>query len=215
MSARTIGAIITTALLAGLAYLQLSTPRGAVAPSIPAVSSCKLPKPGMKRIGGELELDFRSRASIFQFDVPAGVAIPFQGWLPTDVPGVPSPVYAITLTHGSGESYLYISWGETEAIGIGRAPIPPVLAAPPGHFESHKVFDDNGKQIGEDFWGYRDNGEYWRRVHLAGFLSARYGSKNDTGIPSYGSVHEQDAAVLDQIPSVACLNEKATATPRI
>jgi hypothetical protein len=207
MSARTIGAIVTAALLAGVAYLQLSTPRGPVAPSIPAVSSCKDLKPGMKRIGGRFY--FKNNLPIFRFDVPTtGVNISDEGWVVGDVGGE-MPLYAFMLTRGSSRSYLHILWGDEASWGAGGTdrrdyPIPSALLPAPGHSESHKIFDDTRNQIGEDSWGYRQNGEYWRRVHLVGFLNARYGSKNDKDIPSYGSVQEQDAAVFDQIIDSVC-----------
>ena len=60
--------------------------------------------------------------------------------------------------------------------------------------------------IGEDSWGYWGQGERWRHVRLreSGLVDARYGPKNETEIPSYGSVHEHDAALFDQIINSAC-----------
>jgi hypothetical protein len=197
-----ISALVIAALLACLAYLQLSSRQTPLPPAIPAVSSCKDPKAGMRRIRGEV--GFKDNYSMFRFDVSAEVAISREGWAAWDAPG--PPVYSLTLTHGNSKSYLYISWGETETAGVGRPPIDPILAAPPGHFKNHKVLDGKGKQIGEESWGYRDDGERWRRV-LVGFLSARYGSEADKDIASYGSVHDRDATLFDQIINSVCTDE--------
>jgi len=202
MRPQVISGLVIATLLAGLAYLQLSSRQGPMPPTIPVVSGCKDPKPGTRRIRGRL--DFKNNFSRFQFDVPAEVAISREGWAMWDAPA--PPLYSITLTHGNSESYLHISWGD-ETIGMGRPPIDPVLATPPGYFESHKVLDDKGKRIGEEFWGYRDNGERWRRIHLIGSLNARYGSEGDKDVTSYGSVHELDAALFDQIINSVCVDE--------
>lgn len=156
----------------------------------------------MRRIRGRV--DFKNNFSRFRFDVPAEVVVSREGWAVWDAPA--PPLYSITLTNGNSESYLYISWGQTE-IGVGHPPIDPVLAGPPGYSENHKVFDEKGKQIGEESWGYRDNGQRWRRVHLIGSLNARYGSERDKDVDSYGVVHERDAVLFDQIINSVCADE--------
>jgi len=197
-----ISAFVIAVLLASLAYLQLSNRQSPAPPRIPAVSSCKEPKPGIKRIRGRVGSN--NDYSIYRFDVPTEVTISREGWAMWDMPA--PPLYSLTLTHGNSRSYLVISWGGETTFGADPPPIDPVLA-PPGYFEKHKVLNDSGKQIGEESWGDRNNGERWRRVHLVGLLNARYGSQRDKEVASYGSVHEQDAALFDQIINSVCTEE--------
>jgi hypothetical protein len=72
--------------------------------------------------------------------------------------------------------------------------------------QERKILDKRGNTIGQDSWGYWGQGERWRHVRFreSGLVDVRYGPKNEAEIPSYGSVHEQDAAAFDQIINSAC-----------
>lgn len=67
------------------------------------------------------------------------------------------------------------------------------------------MLDEDGKPIGEESWGYGEQGERWRRVHLLGGVNVNYGSKNENDVRSYGSVHERGAVLFDKIINSACL----------
>jgi len=61
------------------------------------------------------------------------------------------------------------------------------------HIEKRSIFDDKGKPIGEDEWGYRDTGERWRRLRFTGIGTAKY-----------GLVDTREAELFDQIINSAC-----------
>ena len=185
--------VATAILLLCVTYLQFHGSKKPLAPKTPVVSSCKELKPGMKRIGGRLGFQFD--VPVFKFDVPVkDFTIREGSGDETDVSGFP-------LTRGNSRSYF--SWG-SERLKPGSAPIDPALVFS-GPVEKRKIFDDNGKQIGEDSWGYLDNGEYWRRVRLVGWVVAGYGSINEKDVASSGSVHEEDAELFDRVISSVCI----------
>lgn len=202
MSARTIGTAAIAIFLAGGVYLLFSKAQEPQPPDFPAVSNCGTLKPGMKRIGGQVD----KSSPVFEFDVPTkDVAIIDGGENAGDAPGEPKghEFFLTRAEHENAKSYLYISWGPP---WLGETDKPPVPLDPAliSGFENRKVFDDKGKQIGEDSWGYWGDGERWRRVQLSEWVRARYGSRNEKETPSYGSVHEQDSELFDQIISSAC-----------
>ncbi len=185
------GAISVTAiviLFAGLAYLEFAPGEKPLPlpPFLAAVSSCRELGPGMRRIGEQVG---------FQFDVPIRDFTVHEG--STDAP---PPIHGFDIRPKNSTAYLSISWGEETTE---RRPPDPILDSS-DNIQKRTVLDDNGKTIGEESWGYWGQGERWRRVHLLGWLQLRYGSKNEREVPSYGSVHERDAALFDQIINSAC-----------
>jgi len=143
----------------------------------------------MRRIGNQYG---------FQFDVPVKYFTTHEG--ASDAPPL---VHGFSFGLENGRSYLNISWGSLSMTESLR-PVPPGLTDfAPG--EKRKIFDDKGNLIGEDSWGYLDNGERWRRVRLIGWVVASYGSVNEKDVASYGSVHEKDAELFDRVISSACL----------
>jgi len=179
--------VATGVLLLGVAYLQFRSDKKPLAPKAPVVTSCKELKPGMRRLGEQYG---------YQFDVFANDFTIHEGR------GTESDVYGFTLTRENGTSYLDISW-RSERLNMGGVPVDPTLMYS-GPFEKRWIFDDKGKQIGEDSWGYWGDGEFWRRVHLVGRVVASYGSINSGDIASSGSVHEKDAELFDQVINSVC-----------
>lgn len=143
----------------------------------------------MRRIGEQYGI---------QFDVPAKDFIIHEGW--TDAPPL---IHGFDLRLKDSASSLGISWGPLETTKESMGPIDPILSSF-SHIEKRKIFNDKGKQIGGDSWGYLDNGTRWRRVHLVVWVVASYGSDNEKDVASYGSVHEEDAKLFDQVISSVC-----------
>ena len=61
------------------------------------------------------------------------------------------------------------------------------------HVEQRGIFDDKGRLIGEDHWGYLKRGERWRKVRISGWVA------------KYGFVNEKEAELFDRVISSACL----------
>lgn len=186
MRARAISVAVMVIFFGSLAFLEFSPEEEPLPPSLPAVSICRELAPGMKRIGERVG---------FQFDVPIRDVTILEG--STDAAPL---IHGFDIKPKNSTATLSIAWGgwTTEM----RLPDPILDSA--DNTEKRRVRDDNGKPIGEESWGYWGRGERWRRVHLMGHLQVRYGSKNQRDVPSYGSVHERDAAFFDQIINSAC-----------
>jgi hypothetical protein len=133
----------------------------------------------------------------FQFDVPIGDFTIHEGCA-----DAPPNICGFGIRPKNSTASLSIVWGKMSDI---KPPNPILDSLDKDKTETRKVRDDNGKLIGEESWGYREQGERWRRVHLLGGINVRYGSKNDEDVRSYGSVQERDAALFDQIINSACL----------
>lgn len=189
---------IIAMLLAGAAYLEFSYGEKPLPPSIPAVTSCHELKPGMKRVGG---LEMGGLRGIdeqvaFQFDVPIRDFTISEGC--TDAPPM---LCGFDTRLKNSTAHLSIELGEMDDM---KPPNPILDSLDKDKTERRRVLDDNGKLIGDESWGYWEQGERWRRVHLIGWVNASYGSKNEKVLRSYGSVHERDAALFDQIIDSAC-----------
>lgn len=143
-------------------------------------------KPGKRRIG-----DYG-----FQFDVPVNNLTTHEGW-----GDMPPALHGYSLRPRNSTSELAISW-HSQTMKFGSVPEVPALTFS-GYVEKRRIADDKGNVIGEDSWGYWDS-ERWRRVHLWGWIDASYGPRNKGELASYGSVHEKDAALFDEIVSSAC-----------
>lgn len=186
ISARSIGVVVTVLLLACVVYLEFRPDQKPLAPADLMLSNCGVLKPGVRRIG-----DYG-----FQFDVPVNDFTVHEGW--GDVPATP---HGYGLRPKNSTSELGISW-YSQAMSFGGVPEVPALSS--GYLEKRRIFDRKGNVIGEDSWGDWDNGQHWRRVHLEGSISVSYGSRNKRELPSYGSVHQKDAALFDRVISSAC-----------
>lgn len=212
MRARALSVTVLVILFAALAYLELSPDEKAfpqsLPPFVPAVSSCVGPRPGMRRIGEPMKRI--SDQTSFQFDVPAEDFTVSEGC--TDA-GPPICGFGIRPTNST--ALLSISWGDYTTDQTGRSGMPPdPILGSSDHGSSHldlsafiasrRVLGDNGENIGQESWGYWGRGERWRRVHLVGWIEARYGSKNEREVRSYGLVDQRDAALFDQIINSAC-----------
>jgi hypothetical protein len=191
MRAQAITVGIIVILSAGVAYLQFSPLETPVPPSIPAVCTCQELRPGMRRIGEQLG---------FQFDIPLRDFTISEGC--SDAPPL---ICGVDIRQPKASTArLSISWGEE--IDDMRPPYPNPILDPlyEDKVEKRRVLDDKREPIGEDAWGYWGQGERWRRVRLLGWVNARYGSKNEKDLPSYGTVREQDAVLFDRIINSAC-----------
>lgn len=186
MSTRTISLVVTGFLLGCVTYLEFLPGQKPLAPAIPIVSDCRELKPGRRRIG-----DYG-----FRFDFPTNNFITHEGW--GDMP--PGP-HSYGLRPKNSAPELAISW-HSQRMKFGGVPEIPTLTSS-GYVEERRIVDNKGNVIGEDSWGYWE-GERWRRVRLLGWIAASYGSRNKSELASYGSVHEKDAALFDEIISSAC-----------
>lgn len=146
-------------------------------PNVPVVSSCKTLQPGMRRMG-----DRRG----FQFDA---VAADFQTIEGTQ--DAPPSAHGFDLMPANSTARLVISFGSD--LGQGPSDADPNLVFSE-YSEKHRILDDEGQLIGEDYWGYLGRGKIWRRVHLHGFVYANY---SDAG--------EQEAERFDRVINSACL----------
>ena len=136
------------------------------------VSTCNPIQLGMRRVGDRG----------LQFDVPTRDFVITEGT--TDVPPL---VHGFDLASKQSNATLQIEFGPTESI----APDPALTFL--NQVVRRPIFDDKGKQIGEDEWGYRDTGERWRHLRFTGIGTAKY-----------GLVDTQDAEKFDQIINSAC-----------
>jgi hypothetical protein len=104
---------------------------------------------------------------------------------------------AAPLAHGfslnptNGTSRLGISFGSDLELASMDADPNLVFSE---HSEKRRVLDDEGRLIGEDYWGYLERGKIWRRVHLDGFAYANYTGAN-----------EKDAERFDRVINSVCL----------
>jgi len=179
---------ITAFVLLFSTYLLLHAGKKPVAPEVPVVSGCKKLGPGMRRIG----------RFGFQFDIPV------EGYTITNFDSDAPPVYGFRLRPPNSGSFLDLSWGPEVGIEGMRPAVDPALIFS-GPVENRKILDDAGNPVGEDSWGYWDNREFWRRVRLRGSVVARYGPINRGDVASYGSVHQREAELFDQIINSACI----------
>lgn len=186
MSARSISLVVTIVLLGCVTYLEFLRDQKPLAPAVAIVSNCGELKQGRRRIG-----DYG-----FLFDFPANNFNIHEGW--GDMP--PGP-HGYGLRPKNSTSELAISW-HSQTMKFGGVPEISALISS-GYVEKRRIVDNKGNVIGEDSWGYWE-GERWRRVHLVGWIAATYGSRNKSELASYGSVHEEDAALFDEIISSVC-----------
>jgi hypothetical protein len=101
MRAGAITVAVIVILFGGLAYLELSPdqePLPTSLPALPAVSGCRQPVPGMRRIGEQTGL---------QFDVPIRDFTISEG--STDAP---PPIHGFDIKPKNITAWLSISWGE-------------------------------------------------------------------------------------------------------
>lgn len=156
-------------------YVFMHVSKKPITPGVPVVSVCKELVPGMRRIGDRNGL---------QFDVPVRNFTVHEGW--SD---------AAPFTHGfdlrpqNSESLLDISLGGRRLENAEADPRQ-VFST---HVEKRTIFNDKGRAIGKDDWGYLKSGERWRKVQFGGGDGA-----------GYGFVNEKDAELFDQIINSAC-----------
>jgi hypothetical protein len=196
-------AVIVTPVLFCLAYFYVVSKRPP-APKVLIVSSCRKLQLGLKRIGEPYGI---------QFDIPAeNFAI--DEWAADAPPGGET----FRLRPQNGASYLFIDFGPSLIQSAPKArigvPIPEALLDSgtsgnsrfSGHADKREVFDDKGKPVGEDSWGYTDGDQRWRRVLFRkGLVVARYGSIKAGDVASSSSVHQEETALFDQVINSACI----------
>jgi hypothetical protein len=199
MRATAICVAVLAVLLAGLAYLEFSPNQESFPQSLPpflhAISTCVEPMPGMRRIGEQ-----GLGGAGLRFDLPAADFTIRQGC--SDAPPL---VCGFDIRPNNSAAQMNITWGEQAIEGRPPDPILDTSDADLSAFAAkRRVFDTEGKAIGQEAWGYWGQGERWRRVHFLGRVQARYGSKNESEIRNHGSTHEREAALFDQIINTAC-----------
>jgi hypothetical protein len=179
-----------------VAYLYVRSGKKPVAPAIPVVSSCKKLGPGMRRLGPETRMVGHL---VFEFDVP------LEGFvIEGDTSDAPAGGYGFNLVPKNSRALLDITWDDPEDMEFMKPPIPPELISPRSAV-IRKILDDEGTAVGGDSWGYWGDGELWRRVRLRGHVTARYGSIKPGDVASYGSVHQKEADLFDQIINSVCM----------
>jgi len=194
--------VATGVLLLAVAYLQFRSDKTKpLAPKVPVVSSCKELKPEMRRIAVGPGLRWRAvgTQADFQFDIPIERFTPIKDLSPSDTPVGPS---GFSLRLRNSASLLEIWWNPESDESMKPAVNPALIYS--GPVENRRIFDDKGSPVGEDSWGFWGDGEFWRRVRLRRSVIVRYGSINSGDVASYGSVHEKDAELFDQVISSVC-----------
>jgi hypothetical protein len=189
---RAMSMAITGLVLLFSAYLLLREGKRPIAPALPIISGCGKLGPGMRRIeAGPVN---------FHFDVPVE-----RFTVKCGVPDAPvGPYGGCTVQTKSRASFLNISWDPKASMEGMQPRLDPALIYS-GPVVNRKVLDNEGNTVGEDYWGYWHNGEFWRRVRLRGSLVARYGSIKPADVVSYGSVHQEDAKLFDEVINSVCL----------
>lgn len=139
MGAGAISVSVIIILFGALAYLELSPDQKPLLTSLPAlaaISSCREPGPGMRRIGEQTAL---------QFDVPIKDFTISEG--STDAP---PPIHVFGIKPKNSTAWLSISWGE-EITRTRRSGMPPdpILdsskVGPSGNVGRRRVLDDRGE----------------------------------------------------------------------
>lgn len=147
------------------------------APSVPPILKCKALQPGIRRMANQRGFAFDAALSDFRIIEGTQDASPFA--------------HGFDLTPTSSRSRLHISFGS-------HFELTPMDADPNLKFSEHsdkrRILDAEGRLIGEDYWGYLERGNIWRRVHLYGFVYATYTNAN-----------EEDAEHLNRVINSACL----------
>jgi hypothetical protein len=160
------------AFLACGAYLIVRRP---VAPAVPHLSRCKALGPGMRRIGDRG----------LQFDVSTSDLIITEGT--SDAAPL---VHGFDLKPANSTSVLTIEFGWRPLDSLTADPALTLSK----HVEKRSIFDEKGKSIGEDDWGYLDSGERWRRIRFSGIGTAKY-----------GFVNKSEAETFDEVVNSVCL----------
>lgn len=157
-------------------YFSFSCAReGPLAPAVPAVAPCKGLAPGMKRIGNRNGIQFD--VSVKEFTIHEGCS---------DA----APVRCAFGLSTNNRSLMEI-WVQ----GPLREPGVDPRKVFSKHIEKRSIFDDHGRVIGEDVWGYLDRGERWRRAEFPGSVAAEY-----------RLINESDATLFDTVISSACFS---------
>lgn len=175
-------------------YLLLRRGKKPVPPAAPVVSSCKRLDPGVRSVG----------RSEFQFDIPLE-RFTIKDFASDALAGA----YGFRIVPKNRAAFLDVSWApEAGMEGMGPALDPALTFS--GPVERRKILDDEGSIVGEDAWGYWGKGEFWRRFRLRGSIVVRYGAINPGDVATYGSVHQEDAELFDQVINSVCV----TAAPQ-
>ena len=100
--------------------------------------------------------------------------------------------HGFSLRTSDGKSGLNISFGPLD-IREGTVSDPDTTVL--NHLEKRTVVDQAERPIGEDYWGYLNSGEHWRRVwFFKGGILAKY-----------GFVRKEDAEMFDRVIESACI----------
>ena len=151
------------------------------APAVPVVSICKSPAPGMKRIPGK---------GGYQFDF-----LQEQFYMHEGVSDSPPWRFAFSLEPKDGTAALAINFRDST---MNRMVWDRAYNFS-GHVEHRQIFDEQGHPIGEDYWGYWENGERWRRFLLfKGGINATYDLADTT-----------EAALFDRVLNSTCILDVA------
>lgn len=166
---------IAAVLLAGMYFTRFKIGKP-LAPTIPSVSSCINLAPGARRIGEQYGFQFDVRPSDFNITEGTQDTPPF--------------VHRFGLRPNSTVSVLEIS--------LGNRPMESMALDPASTFSSHaerrRILDDQGRPVGEDYWGYLSSGERWRQVRLfKGGVVAKY-----------GFVSKEQAELFDRVIDSVC-----------
>jgi hypothetical protein len=103
-----------------------------------------------------------------------------------------------------------ISWDPEAGMRGMRPAVNPKLIFS-GPVEHREILNDEGSSVGEDSWGYWDDGKFWRLVRLRGSIVARYGSINPGDVARYGSVNQEDSKLFNQVINSVCFAPSSTA----
>lgn len=178
-----VGAVMVI-LVAACAALR---PTPAPPPAI-VVSGCRVPAPGMRRVGFEFEFDVAEA----NFSLRTAT---------NDMP--PQVFYSISLKNrtdsameiSGGPLGFEVEWESAFAIfseHVDPAQLSSPLASPAG-YQERDVRDTYGQVVGKDCWGHFKNGERWRLVRFS--RGGRVG---------YPPTPAGVAQLYDQIISSAC-----------
>jgi hypothetical protein len=168
---------VIIAILLVAAYLHFVINTKPASPRLLVMSPCGQLQPKMRRIGSQ---------SGFQFDVPTSDLSISEGAEDT-----PPFAYGFILKPRNGFSVMNISFRHRP---MDTSTMDPVLTFSK-HVEKRDVVDNTGESIGDDYWGYLNAKERWRRVRLfKGGVFAKYDSAD-----------MKESALFDRVLNSGCV----------